>query len=104
MPPIYYDTLVQAVEDLKKKGYDQDLNFQKEGIECKALSYQLSPKDFEVDQVHRFEGMTNPDDASVLYAISSDKYEIKGILIDAYGAYADPLTSDMIKKLKYEPN
>lgn len=100
----HYDTLSQAVEALKKQGYDQDLDLKNNCVACKALDYEMKADEFEVDEVHRFEGASNPGDASVLYAISSDKYGLKGILIDAYGAYASPLTTEMIQKLKYEPN
>jgi len=51
-----------------------------------------------VDEFHRFEGMSNPDDNSIVFAISSDD-GIKGTLVDAYGIYADSLTESMIKKL-----
>ena len=102
--PVTYDTLSQAVEGLKALGYDQDLDLQKEGLSCSALGYEMKPSDFEVDQVHRFEGMTNPADSSVVYAISSEKYDLKGILVDAYGTYAEPPSMEMLQKLKYEPN
>lgn len=104
MHPTTYDTLSQAVEGLKALGYDQDLELKQDGVACPALNYDIKASEFEVDQVHRFEGMTNPGDASVLYAISSDKYQLKGILIDAYGAYANPPSREMLQKLKYEPN
>lgn len=98
-----YETLSQAIEGLKKEGYTEDLNLQENCIECRALGFEMMTEDFEVDKVYRFEGASNPADASVLYAISSSKYKIKGVLIDAYGAYANPLTSAMIEKLRYKP-
>lgn len=104
MSSIYYDTLSQAVNALQQQGYNEDLNLKSNCVECRAQGYEMIADEFEVDQVFRFEGDSNPADASVLYAISSEKYNLKGLLIDAYGAYADPLTSEMIQKLKYEPN
>ncbi|WP_378173215.1 phosphoribosylpyrophosphate synthetase [Aquimarina sp. SS2-1] len=98
-----YDTLSQAIADLQEKGYDQDLNVKSNCIECKALNYEILAEEFEVDEMHRFEGYTSPDDSSILFAISSDKYNLKGLLVDAYGVYADPMTTKMIKKLQYKP-
>lgn len=98
-----YETLSQAIEDLKTKGYTNELELKPKGIVCKSTSTDMSPKDFEVDEMHRFEGKTNPSDSSVLYAISSGKYDLKGVLVDAFGTYADPLTAEMLEKLRYKP-
>ena len=58
----------------------------------------VTSRKFYRDEFHRFEGMSNPDDNSIVFAISSND-GIKGTLVDAYGMYADSLTESMIKKL-----
>ena len=93
-----FDTLSQAIDHLKNKGYVHDFNLHPEWIECTPLNKKFAPEQFHVDEVHRFEGMTNPDDSSVLFAISSSEGE-KGLLIDAYGPYAESLSPGMIQKL-----
>ena len=75
------------------------LTFCSEHIECNALKLKLHPEDFDVDQVHRFEGMSSTDDNSILYAISSKK-GVKGLLVDAYGVYAENISEAMRKKLR----
>lgn len=92
-----YDTMVDAINDLKEWGYDYDFNLKLHCLECPALGLQMHPEDFEVDEVHRFEGMSTPDDNSVLYAVSSS---YGGILVDAYGVYAENITEAMRTKLK----
>lgn len=94
----YYDTLSEAMAALKKRGYGEDLNLHPEWIECPKLDIRLRPEEFHVDEVHRFEGMTNPDDSEILYAISSSQ-GIKGLLVDAYGAYSESVSMEMAKKL-----
>lgn len=98
-----YDTLSEAIEDLKSKGYTTDFNIKNEGLECKDLEHIMEPGEFEVDQMYRFEGMSSTGDNSVLYAIASEKNKLKGLLVDAYGVYADSLSMEMIQKLKYDP-
>ena len=49
--------------------------------------------------MYRFEGDSSPDDNSVLYAIES-KGGIKGVLVDAYGTYAEAMSPEMAMKLK----
>ncbi|HNP16938.1 MAG: phosphoribosylpyrophosphate synthetase [Thalassobius sp.] len=94
-----YDTLSEALNDLKTRGYSNDFNLKPHCIECPAHKLELHPEQFEVKEVYRFEGMSNPDDNSILYAIES-KDGFKGVLVDAYGVYAEALTEEMIRKLK----
>lgn len=98
-----YDTLSEAISGLQKQGYTEDLNLTSNCIECKALDYKIYADQFEIDQMYRFEGDSNPDDSSILFAISAPDFNLKGILVDAYGVYADPLTTEMIQKLKFKP-
>lgn len=98
-----YDTLSQAINGLKKMGYTEDFNLKDNGIESKASKYEIPVKDFYIDQMFRFEGMTNPADASILYAISSEKFKVKGLLVDAYGVYGSTMTTEMVEKLRYRP-
>jgi hypothetical protein len=93
-----YETLSVAIQALQRKGYTQDFNLHPEWIECPPLKLRLAPEEFHVDEVHRFEGMTNPDDSAVLFAISSSS-GIKGLLVDAYGVYAESLSPVMNGKL-----
>lgn len=98
-----YDTLSTAILDLQKRGYTEDFNLKNDCIECKILNYSMNTDQFEVDEMYRFEGDSNPDDSSILFAISSETFKLKGLLVDAYGAYATPLNTEMIQKLKYKP-
>jgi hypothetical protein len=76
-----YDTLTAAVADLEKRGYEYDFNLSADYIECKAIDMQLMPEEFEIDEFYRFEGMTDPDDSSVIYAISSQVGNLKGVIL-----------------------
>ncbi len=97
-----FETLSEAIEDLKIRGYSNDFNLHPEWIECPPLNLKLKPDEFHVDEVHRFEGATDPDDSAVLYAISSSR--LKGVLVDAYGAYSGSLSSEMIARLTIDRN
>lgn len=99
-----YDTLSEAVNDLQRRGYTDQLEQGGHCLLCDARGVDLDPDDFEIDEFHRFEGETNPADASILYAISSDRHGIRGLLISAYGADASPLTQAMVSKLSTHPH
>ncbi|MXV51777.1 phosphoribosylpyrophosphate synthetase [Pedobacter sp. HMF7647] len=85
---ITYDTLSQAMSDLQSRGYTDDFDFKDSCLYCNSISQTLNPSDLKITGVYRFEGMTNPDDSAVLYAIESNSGQ-KGLLVDAYGVYAD---------------
>jgi hypothetical protein len=93
-----YNTLSEAINGLRKAGYTEDFNLEPHCLVHSAKQVQYHPENFNVDEFHRFEGMSNPDDNSILFAISS-KDGVKGLLVDAYGVYAENLTDKMIKKL-----
>ncbi len=94
-----FDTLSEAIKNLQSRGYDLDFNLTENHLQCKKIDVKFLPKDFKIDEFHRFEGMTNPGDMSILYAIST-KDGSKGTLVDAYGAYSDPLSTEMIQKMR----
>lgn len=94
-----YDTLLEALKDLQRRGYTYDFNLKNHCVACTSLKIEMQPEYFNVDEVHRFEGMSSTDDNSILYAISS-KDGIKGTLVDAYGIYAENISEEMRKKLR----
>lgn len=94
-----FETLSEAIGYLKGQGYIHDFNLHPEWIECPPLNLRLAPDEFHVDQVHRFEGIiSSADDSAILFAVSSSS-GVKGLLVDAYGPYADSLSPVMIQKL-----
>ena len=94
-----YDTLSQAVNDMQARGYTDDLSLHDECLVCRGKNTQLHPDEFQIDEFHRFEGASDPGDSSIVYAVSSEKHDIKGILVNAYGADASRLTQSMVAKL-----
>lgn len=100
MEPIeQYDTLSEGVEALHKQGYTDDFNLKGNSIDCRHGEIKLFPHEFEIDKVFRFYGPSDVDDESILFAISSAKYGLKGLLVNGYGVSSDELTQEMIEKL-----
>ena len=99
-----YGTLSQAINKLKlEEGYEHDFNLLDEEIELKSEDETFGVEDFDVDKVLRFEGMSNPDDNAILYAITTSK-GYKGILVDGYGISSGQVSKEMIKKLDLKDN
>ena len=91
-----YDTVSEAVNDLKKRGFDVDFNLSENCIVCHDDKFNAD--DFEITEVYRFEGNTDPSDEAIVYAIES-KTGKKGVLVNGYGISADIMDAEMAKKL-----
>ena len=94
-----YQSLADALDDLRKRGYEADFATQKVCLYCGDLDLRLDPEEFTIDEVYRFEGNANPGENAVLYAISSLS-GAKGTLVDSYGAQSENLSCEMTQSLK----
>ena len=94
-----YTTLSEAVNDLVKRGYTDDLRLSGHSVVCGAKCISLDPAEFQIDEFHRFKGDTNPEDESIVYAISSATHGVKGLLVSAYGPDASDLTQELVRRL-----
>ncbi|WP_339628033.1 phosphoribosylpyrophosphate synthetase [uncultured Maribacter sp.] len=94
-----YSSLSIAIQDLQKEGYTADFNLCNTGIEHKHMKCIYSASELNVVKFYRFEGMSSPDDNTILYVIETTTGE-KGLLVDAYGMYAGNVPRDLIEKLK----
>ena len=83
-------TLKEVLDELKKRGQDKEFHMNGESLtlDDKRL-YQ--PTDLTIVKTYRFEGDSNPDDASILYLIETND-GITGFVIDAYGVYSNAET------------
>lgn len=100
----FFGTLSQTINGLNQLGYTFDFNIQEDCLVCQQNGMVLSPDDFHIDKVYRFEGDADPDYQSILYAISSEKFGIKGTLVNGYGISAEEMPSKLIAKLQTHPD
>jgi len=94
-----YDTVVAALNGLKERGYKTDFNIAFDKLTCRDTGVCLNPSEFEITEVYRFEGDSNPSDEDVVYAIESKDGKMKGVFSGAFGIYADTVSNEMLKKL-----
>jgi quercetin dioxygenase-like cupin family protein len=99
-----YGTLSETINGLKKEGYTLDFNISPDFVQGDKPNRTLSSEDFVIDKVYRFEGETNPDDQAILYAITSTKFNVKGILVNGYGISSNKGHSTLIYKLSTNPS
>ncbi|MEO6521404.1 MAG: phosphoribosylpyrophosphate synthetase [Mucilaginibacter sp.] len=93
-----YATVTQALSNLKDRGYTDEFDFKDQYLFCNEKGIQFNPQELKITEVYRFEGASDPEDSSVVYAIESAS-GLKGVLIDAYGVYADERKTAFINSL-----
>jgi hypothetical protein len=100
-PQKSYDTVSEAIKDLTQRGYSSDLSIRadKDRLVCSQTGLELSPDEFRIDEIHRFEGMTDPADEMIVFAISSKDDKTKGIVLNAFSIYSSFRASKLVKQL-----
>jgi hypothetical protein len=95
-----YDTVTEALNDLKQRGFTTDFNLVFDNIKCGKTGVGLSPSEFEITEHYRFEGDSNPSDEEVVYAIESKDGKMKGTLVSAFGIYSETIDDTLLRKLQ----
>ncbi len=93
----HYGTITEALNELRKRGYTTDFNLEQNCIVCHPDKFD--PEDFEIVDVYRYEGETDPADETTVYAIES-RTGIKGVLVNGYGVSSNSMSAAMIDKLR----
>lgn len=93
----------EAIQQLEARGYDKNLVLKDDHFEIDSGKEKIYPAEFDVDEVVRFENASDPDDQSILYAISSPSHGVKGLYLESYGLYNEDISKEMIEKLRATP-
>lgn len=94
---VHYATVSQAIEQLRLQGFTHDFNIEDDCVIC--ATDRIHADDFEIVDIYRYEGDTDPGDEATVYAIAS-KTGLKGILVTGYGMSADAFSTAILDKLR----
>ena len=72
----------------------------KDGALHSRAGATFSPRDVAIREFGRYEGVSDPSDESVVYAIES-RDGTRGTLVDAFGVYSDPAVGDFVETVGY---
>lgn len=82
------NTLSNILEKLRLKKMDNEFRWTPEGFSAgKGKAYKAN--ELKIIKVYRFEGESDPSDASVLYILEANEDGLIGYSIDAYGMYSN---------------
>ena len=93
-----YDTLVEAIEALRKLGYTHNFSVNQSGMLVEGRKEGYIADEVELHEFHRFEGNTNPSDMSIVYAVQTNSGK-RGIVVDSYGVNGSEITSKFMNKV-----
>lgn len=82
----------------QNKGYTSNFYFKENKLINSETKKEYSPNDIYIVAEHRYEGMSNPSDMSILYVIKTSKGE-KGTFLMAYGPEANFDDADFFRRV-----
>lgn len=97
---VHYSTVVEALDKLRRRGFTTDFNIQENCIV--SGENRFDPADFEIVEIYRYEGTTDPGDEAVVYGIESTGGD-RGVLVSGYGPTEDPMVTEIIGNMKVRP-
>ena len=94
----HYATVVEAINELRAKGYTEDFNLDINCLVCGDGKF--THEEFDVVEIYRYEGMSDPGDEATVYGIASNT-GVKGILVTGNSSEIDAKSAGILKKLHY---
>jgi hypothetical protein len=89
-------TLASAVDDLAASGFVEHFGVSDGALRSFDSGRRFSAAELVIREYHRFEGVSDPDDMSIVYGIET-RGGVRGTLVDAYGTYADAEVSAFLQ-------
>ena len=91
-------TLTRAIDDLARAGFGEHFGVDGDALRSFTSGRRYRAAEVVIREFHRFEGVSDPDDMCIVYAIEAQG-GARGTLVDAFGAYSDPMVSAFFEKV-----
>jgi hypothetical protein len=93
-------TLSDAIESLVRRGFTEHFGVRGDQLRGFESGKTFGASDVTIRQYDRFEGVSDPDDMAILYAIESSS-GTRGTLVDAFGVYSNPAISAYLGRVPF---
>src|SRR5262245_20222229 len=90
-----------AISALRRDGFTDDFAASSGELQLAGTDRRFRPEDCRILNYFRFEGTSDPGDMSIVYALET-RDGTRGILVDAFGTYADPEVGAVVSRMKVE--
>lgn len=92
------ETMSEAISRLSGAGYSSSYIAGDGRLRCSECHHTFDPASLMTDALVRFEGVSDPDDSAVLFALRSVDGH-RGLYAAAYGCETDPVDAVVIPAL-----
>lgn len=90
--------LHDKINDLERDGYKAQFKLDGEKLLDTRSGEKYKPSQLTLIREFRFEGISNPDDMSILYALEAED-GTRGTVVDSYGTYADADLAEFLNQV-----
>jgi len=97
--PAHMKSLSSCINKLVVDGFNEDFKATDRGLTSVSDGKHYFPEEISILNFFRFEGYSDPENNSILYAIETSDGR-KGTLVDAYGTYADPRVTHIVQQIE----
>lgn len=92
---------LDLIEKYQKRGFTRNFTCENGSLIELESKKKYQPKQITILREHRFEGMSNPSDMSILYVIETDD-NLKGLVTASYGGSNDTSVGEFFKEIPKE--
>lgn len=96
------ETLREAIARLERRGFERAFRATSGGELQATGSEPVAPEQLVVEETVRFEGSSDPEDESVLFAVRSRDGRVRGTFTASYGTQMDPDVVAALQRLGSE--
>ena len=93
------ETMAHAVDRLTKAGYTDDFRAEEGGLRAALGGCVHPPEELIIKEVVRFEGVSDPDEEAILFALECRKHGVKGTYATTYGSSMAAVDAEMVRRL-----
>jgi hypothetical protein len=93
-------TLSEAIESLVRLGFTEHFGVRGDKLRGFESGKTFGANEVTILEYDRFEGVSDPDDMAILYAIESSG-GTRGTLVDAFGVYSNPVISAYLRRVRF---
>lgn len=99
--PLDHTHEMPAIVTLERSGYTAEFVAEAgDTLRVSGTDRRYAASGVQIHDFYRFEGASDPDDMSVIYAVETDD-GTRGTIIDAFGTYASPEIAAVVNRMSF---